>query len=54
LKHALQVEAKLVVGSSGIFEVAVDGEVVATRSAQGFPSEQDIVDAVGEALEKKD
>jgi selenoprotein W-related protein len=45
----LGLEAELVVGSSGIFEVAVDGRVVAKRGLIGFPSEQEIVKAVAAA-----
>jgi selenoprotein W-related protein len=40
------------VGSGGIFEVAVDGKVVAKRSFLGFPSEHEIVDAVRKQLGK--
>jgi selenoprotein W-related protein len=43
------VEAELVVGHSGIFEVAVDGKVAAKRGFLGFPSEHEIVDAVAKA-----
>ncbi len=49
LKKNLGLEAELVVGSSGIFEVAVDGRVVAKRNLIGFPSEQEIVKAVAAA-----
>jgi len=43
LKKALGVEPELVAGSGGIFEVAVDGRVVAKKALTGFPSEQDVV-----------
>lgn len=49
LKEELGVEAELKVGSSGIFEVAVNGAVVAKRGFLGFPSEEEIVDAVARA-----
>ena len=32
-------------GSSGQFDVVVDGEVVASRNAAGFPDEDDVVAA---------
>ena len=43
-------EAQLVVGASGVFEVAVNGAVVSTRGMLGFPSEPEIVEAVSVAL----
>jgi selenoprotein W-related protein len=46
LKEELEVDADLVVGHSGIFEVAVDGKVVAAKTRAGFPSPADVVDAV--------
>ena len=45
-------EADLLPGSGGIFEVAVDGKVVAEKGLTGFPSEQDVVKAVGAALKR--
>ena len=45
-------EADLVPGSGGIFEVAVDGKVVAEKGLAGFPTEQDVVKAVGAALRR--
>ena len=45
-------EADLVPGSGGIFEVAVDGKVVAEKGLSGFPNEQDVVKAVGAALRR--
>lgn len=50
LKQDLDLEASLVTGHSGIFEVAVDGNVVAAKSLSGFPTEQQVVDAVRAAL----
>ncbi|MFO0596933.1 MAG: hypothetical protein U0228_16580 [Myxococcaceae bacterium] len=43
-------KAELVKGSGGIFEVAVDGVIVAKKSLGQFPSEKDVVDAVSKAL----
>ena len=45
-------DAKLVAGSGGIFEVAVDGKVVAKKGMGGFPTEQEVVKAVGAALKR--
>jgi selenoprotein W-related protein len=50
LKDDLDVEAELLQGSGGIFEIAVDGKVVAARGRDGFPTEKDVVDAVSRAL----
>ncbi len=50
LKEELELDAELKPGSGGIFEVAVDGRVVAKKGMVGFPSEQEIVDAVARAL----
>lgn len=43
-------EVELIKGSGGIFEVAVDGRVVAAKRLGAFPTEQDVVEAVGRAL----
>lgn len=43
-------DAELVVGGSGIYEVAVHGRVVAQRTFAGFPTEEEVVHAVAEAL----
>jgi hypothetical protein len=37
-------------GQSGIFEVAVNGKVVASKGRTGFPSEQEMLDGVSKAL----
>jgi len=50
LKEELGVEAVLVKGHSGIFEVSVAGKVVAAKGRSGFPSEQEIVEGVSKAL----
>lgn len=49
MKEELGIDAELKVGSGGIFEVAVDGQVVAKRGFTGFPSEDEIVTAVANA-----
>jgi selenoprotein W-related protein len=49
LKERLGVDAELAVGHSGIFEVAVDGKVVAAKTRAGFPSEEEVADAVSRA-----
>ena len=50
MKKELNVEATLVKGHSGIFEIAVAGKVVASKGRTGFPSEQHVVDSVSKAL----
>jgi selenoprotein W-related protein len=50
LKDELDVETTLIKGSSGIFEVAVDGKVVACKGRNGFPTEQEVVDAVSRSM----
>jgi hypothetical protein len=47
------VKAEIKVGASGQFTVDVDGKVVAEKKIFGFPSEQEIVSAVGAAMGKK-
>lgn len=39
-------EATLIPGSGGIFEVAVDGRVVAKKTYDGFPTPEAVVAAV--------
>ena len=43
-------DVELVPGGRGIFEVRVNGAVVAKKTWDGFPTEQACVSAVGEAL----
>jgi len=50
LRRQLDVAAKLVPGKGGIFEVQVDGKVVAARASGYFPDAADIVAAVAAAL----
>jgi predicted Rdx family selenoprotein len=52
LKEQLDVSPELVRGSGGIFKVEVDGGVVAQKTRDGFPDEQEIVDAVARALDR--
>lgn len=52
MEHKLGVKAELKVGKSGQFTVDVDGSVVVEKRMFGFPSEDDIVEAVGKALGK--
>lgn len=50
LKQELGVDTALVRGSGGIFEVSVDGNVVAKKTLDGFPSAEDVLAAVRAAL----
>ncbi|MDP2273570.1 MAG: Rdx family protein [Archangium sp.] len=50
LKEELELEAEFIRGSGGIFEVAVDGRVVAKKEMGRFPTEKDVVDAVSAAM----
>lgn len=43
-------DSELKPGSNGIFTVAVDDRVVAQKTASGFPTEEEIVNAVAKAL----
>lgn len=53
MKEELELEPELKAGSGGIFEVSVNGRVVAKKSLLGFPSEGEIVEAVGKALQSR-
>jgi hypothetical protein len=44
------VEAELIRGSNGIYEVKVDGQLVASKTFAGFPTEDQVTKAVQEAL----
>lgn len=46
LREEFGVEARLIKGRGGVFEVAVDGHVVAKKTFDGFPMEDQIVQAV--------
>jgi selenoprotein W-related protein len=50
IKRELGVDAELIKGSGGIFQVTVNDRVVAKRESWGFPTEDEIVNAVAEAL----
>lgn len=50
LREELGVEATLIGGRSGIFEVKVADVVVAKKTWDGFPSEDAILQAVRKAL----
>ncbi len=50
MKEELGIDAELKVGESGKFEVHVDGKLVAEKRYMSFPSDDEIVDAVGSAL----
>ena len=53
LEKELGVKPELSVGSPGSFQVWVDGKVVAEKHLMGFPTEEEIVGAVGAALGQK-
>jgi predicted Rdx family selenoprotein len=44
------VGVELVKGSGGIFTVEVAGSIVSRKTAQGFPSDTDVVQAVRAAI----
>lgn len=51
VEEALGVRAELVRGGRGVFEVSVDGRVVARKTLdRGFPTPEECVDAVRAAL----
>lgn len=50
LREELGVETELEQGSGGIFEVKVDGRVVAKKTFLGFPEESEMVRRVEQAL----
>ena len=50
MKEELGLDAVLVKGHSGIFQVAVAGKVVAAKGRDGFPSQQEILEGVSQAL----
>ena len=49
LKDKLSVETELIPGHGGIFEVSVDGKVVAQKTRMGFPGVDEIVNCVAQA-----
>jgi selT/selW/selH-like putative selenoprotein len=45
LKEALAIDAVLIRGSDGIFDVAVDGEIIFSKHIAGrFPSDTEIIE----------
>ena len=47
LKKKFGVEAKLIAGSGGVFEVTLDGEVVFDKYLVGrFPDHQEVIDEI--------
>jgi len=44
------VDSELKVGSSGIFEVAVNGKPVVKKETIAFPTEKEVVEAVSREL----
>lgn len=50
LKENFGVSTTLTPGRNGIFEVRVNGTVVAKKTLDGFPDDTDVVRAVGAAL----
>ena len=50
INEKLGVDAELVPGKGGIFQIAVGGQVVAKRTSAGFPKEDDVVAALQKAL----
>lgn len=52
LKSAIGLDAILIAGARGEFSVWVGNECVATKDANGFPAEQDVLAAVQRAVGK--
>ncbi len=50
LREELGVEATLQKGHGGIFTVAVNGAIVARKTAGGFPDEEEIVRSVARVV----
>ena len=46
LKQELGINAELSKGSNGIFTIAVDGDIVAKKTLEGFPTPEQVVAAV--------
>ena len=53
MEKELGVKPELAVGTPGSFQVWVDGKVVIEKHVMGFPTEEEIVGAVGAALGQK-
>jgi len=54
IKSAIGLDSALVAGARGEFTVWVGDERVATKDANGFPTEQDVLAAVQRAVGKSD
>ncbi|MBI3039086.1 SelT/SelW/SelH family protein [bacterium] len=51
IKTMLNLEPKLIQGSQGIFDVAIDGEIVFSKYSQGrFPEDSEILDAIKRSM----
>jgi selenoprotein W-related protein len=51
LKDRFSVEAKLVPGSGGVFDVDVDGKRIFSKHDEGrFPDEDELIDEIGEGF----
>lgn len=47
IKDTLRIDAELIEGSNGIFDIAVDGRVVFSKQAeQRFPKHEEIVERI--------
>ncbi|MDF1613281.1 Rdx family protein [Stygiobacter electus] len=46
LKNELGIEAELMPGKGGIFNITVNGEIVAKRTRYGFPQDEEILKGV--------
>jgi predicted Rdx family selenoprotein len=50
IQTALQIEAVLVKGRKGVFDVSVDGEKVIGKTLDAFPTENAVVQAVSDVI----
>lgn len=50
MKKELELDSELKAGPSGSFEISVEGKTVLKKESLGFPTEQQVVDAVARAL----
>ena len=50
IEAALSIDVTLVPGGRGIFDIAVNDTVVVSKSSGGFPTEEQVVQAVRDAL----
>ncbi|MEW6599343.1 MAG: Rdx family protein [Nitrospirota bacterium] len=49
IKETCDIEAKLIEGSSGIFDIAVDGKLIYSKQKTGvFPDESEIIKIINE------